>query len=70
MVERSSLPADTPPLAPGKGALLTLAGMAVGGPGYYWSYTHHSAVGTLVGVIGISLCILGTAKSEGPVHPW
>ncbi|MGY2047598.1 hypothetical protein [Methylobacterium sp. JK268] len=51
-----------------RGILLTLAGVVVGGPGYYWSYNHQSALGTLVGVLGISLCILGTAKSEGPVH--
>ncbi|ACL59689.1 hypothetical protein [Methylobacterium nodulans] len=51
-----------------RGLLLTLAGIAVGGPGYYWSYIHQSAIGTLIGVVGISLCILGTAKSEGPVH--
>jgi hypothetical protein len=54
--------------SPGKGFLLTLAGIAIGGPGYYYSYTHMSPIGTLVGIVGIALCILGTAKSEGPVH--
>ncbi|MFE1601140.1 hypothetical protein [Methylobacterium sp. ID0610] len=59
---------DAQNASPFRGLLLTLAGIAVGGPGYYWSYIHQSAIGTLIGVAGISLCILGTAKAEGPVH--
>jgi hypothetical protein len=59
---------DAKPPVSVKGLLLTLAGIAVGGPGYYYSFAHQSPLGTLVGVVGISLCILGTAKSEGSVH--
>ncbi|ACA18185.1 hypothetical protein M446_3808 [Methylobacterium sp. 4-46] len=51
-----------------KGLLLILAGIVVGGAGYSYSYTHTSPLGTLVGMLGIALCILGTAKAEGPVH--
>ncbi|WP_018260882.1 hypothetical protein [Methylobacterium sp. WSM2598] len=63
----AKLPEAKPPVSL-RGLLLTLAGIAVGGPGYYWSFIHQSALGTVVGVVGVSLCILGTAKSEGPVH--
>ncbi|GJE02881.1 hypothetical protein [Methylobacterium isbiliense] len=59
---------DVKPPVSAKGALLTLLGAVVGAAGYYWSYTHHTPLGTLVGMVGISLCILGTATSEGPVH--
>ncbi|WP_018260555.1 hypothetical protein [Methylobacterium sp. WSM2598] len=51
-----------------KGLLLTSTGVLIGCTGYYYSYVHHSVIGTLVGVLGLALCVLGTAKSEGPVH--
>ncbi|ACL57442.1 hypothetical protein [Methylobacterium nodulans] len=63
-----NLQVPTQPSVSLKGLVLTLAGVVVGGPGYYWSYMHHSTAGTVVGVIGVALCILGTAKAEGPVH--
>jgi hypothetical protein len=63
----SPRPDVKPPVA-AKGLLLTLLGAIVGAAGYYWSYKHQTALGTLVGMVGISLCILGTAASEGPLH--
>jgi murein DD-endopeptidase MepM/ murein hydrolase activator NlpD len=52
----------------GKGIVLVFAGILIGGPGYCYSYLHQSVLGTLAGLLGLVLCILGTARAEGPVH--
>ncbi|GJD50266.1 hypothetical protein OPKNFCMD_3004 [Methylobacterium crusticola] len=47
-----------------RGVLLTLAGVVVGSAGYYISWRYQAALGTLGGVAGLALCVIGTSKGH------
>jgi hypothetical protein len=43
---------------------LTLLGIVIGGAGYYASWRFQTPIGTLGGIAGLALCVIGTSHGH------
>ncbi|KMO28957.1 hypothetical protein ACQVP2_04490 [Methylobacterium aquaticum] len=48
------------PGASARSVVLTLLGVVIGTAGYYASWRFQTAIGTLAGIAGLALCVIGT----------
>ncbi|KMO10849.1 hypothetical protein [Methylobacterium platani] len=56
------------PRASLRGVLLTLAGVVIGSAGYYASWRFQTPIGTLGGIAGLALCVIGTSHGHDGAH--
>ncbi|TGD99798.1 hypothetical protein [Methylobacterium nonmethylotrophicum] len=57
------------PRVSARGVMLTLLGVVIGSAGYYASWRYQTPIGTLGGIAGLALCVIGTSHGhEGGTH--
>ncbi|UHC16652.1 hypothetical protein LRS73_01590 [Methylobacterium currus] len=55
------------PGASARSIVLTLLGVVIGSAGYYASWRFQTPIGTLGGIAGLALCVIGTSHGhDGP----
>ncbi|KMO41442.1 hypothetical protein VQ02_05585 [Methylobacterium variabile] len=47
-----------------RGVVLTLLGVVIGSAGYYASWRFQTPIGTLGGIAGLALCVIGTSHAH------
>ncbi|MBE7249561.1 MAG: hypothetical protein INR63_31885 [Actinomycetospora chiangmaiensis] len=52
-----------------RGLVLTILGVVIGSAGYYASWRFQTPIGTLGGIAGLALCVIGTSHGhDGASH--
>ncbi|AWN48547.1 hypothetical protein DK419_21135 [Methylobacterium terrae] len=52
-----------------RGIVLTALGVVIGSAGYYASWRYQTPIGTLGGIAGLALCVIGTSHGhDGAPH--
>ncbi|KTS31080.1 hypothetical protein NS228_23045 [Methylobacterium indicum] len=52
------------PGASARGIVLTLLGVVIGSAGYYASWRYQTPLGTIGGIAGLALCVVGTSHGH------
>ncbi len=52
------------PGASARSIVLTLLGVVIGSAGYYASWRLQTPIGTLAGIAGLALCVIGTSHGH------
>ncbi|TNC14359.1 hypothetical protein FF100_09340 [Methylobacterium terricola] len=61
-------PVPDKPRVSARGLVLTTLGVVIGSAGYYASWRFQTPIGTLGGIAGLALCVIGTSHGHDASH--